>query len=116
MKPSAPLSFFDSALAFTIGNEGTKYTNDPSDSGGPTKFGITLKAYAAFLKINFTPRDIESLTLSQAKVFYSQEFWFPLSCHKIVDAGIAIAIFDSSVLYGLGTGGKLAQSAVNLTD
>lgn len=107
-------NFLDSALAYLLGDEGNKFTNDPDDSGGPTKYGITLAMWEKFTGLPAKVSDIESLSIIQVKPFYELEFWQPLKCDQIMDAGIAIAIFDTSVLFGTGAIALEMQNAVNL--
>lgn len=108
-----PMSSFECAFAYTLGNEGG-YVDDPSDTGGPTKWGITQKSLSEYLTFKVSPRDVQDLTLSTAKSFYMTKYWLPLSCNKMADEGIAIAIFDTGVLYGVGEAGILTQDAINL--
>jgi lysozyme family protein len=105
---------FDSALAYLLGDEGTKYTDNPADSGGPTKFGVTLAMWGKFTSQPVTADDISNLTLFQVKPFYELVFWQPLGCDKLTDPGICIALFDSGVLYGVPQASLMAQQAANL--
>lgn len=107
-------NFFDRAFAILIGDEGTKYVNNPADSGGPTKFGITLKAFQNFVDQVVMPDQIENLTVDEAKQFYFETYWKPLSCDRVEQIGNAVCLFDSAVLYGLGTTAMLAQRALSL--
>ena len=106
------MTYFDFAFDYVVGNEGS-YIDDPMDSGGPTKYGVTLKSYSEYLKQDFTPVVIEELTLEQAKGFYLHQYWIPSNCCMMTDFGIATAIFDCSVLYGIGTAAGMAQRAVD---
>lgn len=105
----------DEALAYLFRDEGTAYTNDPNDSGGPTKFGVTQRAYISFLGRWVSPDEIAALTPAQAKVFYQSRYWSPLACDRMANSGIATAIFDCGVLYGVGTAAILAQKALSLS-
>lgn len=103
----------DAALAYLFQNESADYVNDPIDSGGPTKYGITQKAYISFLGRWVEPSEIEALTEAKAYVFYKARYWEPLRCDRMVDPAVAIAIFDSGVLYGVGTASILTQKALS---
>lgn len=102
----------NAALAYLFQNESAQYVNDPEDSGGPTKFGITQKAYISFLGRWVTPEEIAALTELDAYAFYQARYWSPLLCDQILDAAVAIALFDTAVLYGVGTATLLAQKAL----
>jgi lysozyme family protein len=102
---------FSQALDFLFENEGRVYSNHPFDSGGPTKFGVTLSAYSSYLGRIVTPSEIKGLTLEQVSPFYLDRYWIPMGCDQIADPAVAIALFDCSVLYGVGTAAILAQKA-----
>lgn len=108
------MNVFDFAFNYLMGDEGRTYTNDPRDSGGPTKFGITLNTYAAFLKRVVSPEEIENLSEEDARYFYFWEYWIKLQCDEIKTPGIAICIFDCAVLYGDNPAVIIAQKAISL--
>lgn len=107
------MSTFDRAFAFTVEAEKAVYTNDPRDSGGPTKYGVTLRAYASFLGREVSPEEIQALTEEQAKAFYLARYWTPLCCDLITNPAIALCLFDAAVLNGVGTSALLAQEALS---
>lgn len=106
--------FFDLAFAYLLGDEGIVFTNNPKDPGGATKFGVTKKAFEAFLKKSVDVSDIENMTSDTAEWFYHESYWRPLRLDQISKASIAIAIFDTAVLYGPGTSAIMAQKAVSV--
>jgi lysozyme family protein len=69
------------------------YTNDASDPGGETKWGISKKAYPDI--------DIKSLTKEEAFLIYERDYWLKAGCDKMEKA-LAIAVFDSAVNCGVG--------------
>ena len=80
---------FEIACNLTLGLEGKeKYTNDPRDPGGPTKYGIAGKYHPGV--------DIEHLTLEQAKEIYIKEYWIPAGCDD-APFPMDICMFDSQV-------------------
>ena len=50
------------------------YTNDPADRGGPTKWGITQKAWADYRGHPVTEADMKSITEQQARDFYELKY------------------------------------------
>lgn len=102
-------------MAYLLADEGNRFTNDPDDSGGATKWGVTLAMWAQFTGHPVAPADIEALTLFQIKPFYEIEFWQPLGCDRLTDAGISIAVFDAGVLFGVSAVSYIAQQACNLS-
>ncbi len=105
----------DVAFNFLIlENEGSKYVNDPDDSGGPTKWGSTKATYEAFFRRRVADLEIEQMTAATAKLIYSAEYWARLSCEKVYDVAFGIALFDCGVLYGVGSTAYLFQRALRL--
>lgn len=93
--PKNPREFIDEILKV----EGEKYTNDPKDSGGPTKWGVTQGAYSTYLKRPASIEEIQNLTRTQAFNFYWNKHYiapnldelFPLCpevCQEVMDTGV----------------------------
>ncbi len=68
-----------------------RYTNDPDDPGGETKFGISKRAHPEL--------DIKSLTEPVAKSIYLQSYWTAMGCQTQPPA-LAICLFDTAVNNG----------------
>lgn len=81
---------------------GSKYTNDPNDSGGETKYGISKKA--------FPNVDIKNLTEDQAISIYKKLYYDPCKLDLINDELLALHIFD----FGVTSGIKRAVKAIQL--
>lgn len=105
---------FDTAFNYLIGDEGSKYTNNPKDSGGPTKWGITKKTYSAFFGYDASDEDIQTMSAMTAKRIYFSEYWKHLRGDEIQSLVLAISFLDSAVLYGVGTIALLIQRSLNL--
>lgn len=108
------MDVFDKAVSYLFENEGSAYSNDPIDAGGPTRWGVTLRSWTLYTKNKAVTSDvIAKLTIEDVKPFYRDTFWEPLKADQILDARIAIALFDTAVLYGLVSTILLAQKAAN---
>ncbi|WP_457642654.1 glycoside hydrolase family 108 protein [Persephonella sp.] len=94
---------FETAFRLVLAKEGG-YVNDPYDSGGETKYGISKKAYPHL--------DIKNLTLQQAKEIYYRDYWIPSKADKLPDQ-LAIMHFDTAVNTGVKTANKILQKALN---
>jgi lysozyme family protein len=105
---------FQAAVSYVIQNEGTEYTNDPDDAGGPTKFGITLEDLIRWRKKPCTPDDVRNLTQDEAEQIYEAFYWNPMGLGQVSRPGIATAIMDCGVLDGIVTGARWAQVAVGV--
>ncbi len=79
---------FNKAFAFVMKNEGG-YSNDASDAGGETKFGISKRSYPDI--------DIAHLTEEQATEIYERDFWAPYASFP---DRIATKVFDLAVNMG----------------
>jgi lysozyme family protein len=77
------------------------YTDDPDDSGGETKWGISKQANSNL--------DIKNLTLDQAREIYYNKYWLPLKLEGIVNENSALQIFDFAVNAGLKRAVMTAQ-------
>ena len=101
---------FNKAFEETVGIEGG-YVNDPLDSGGETKFGIT--------KTQYPNLDIKDLTIEKAKEIYKEDYWdirrlrLDNVAHYSNDK-IAIELFDTAVNLGQPTAANILQESLNL--
>jgi lysozyme family protein len=79
---------FAKAIKFVMKNEGG-FSDDPQDSGGVTKYGISQKSYPDC--------DIENLTEEDAIEIYRRDFWLP---YQDFDDRLATKVFDLAVNMG----------------
>jgi len=89
-----------------IAEGGDKVTNDPNDSGGLTKFGISQKS--------FPKLDIRNLTEQQAIDIYKKRYCDPCNVELIHDELLAIHIFDFAVTSGVSKSVKTIQKIVGV--
>lgn len=95
---------FDSAFKVVVGLEGAE-TDDPSDPGGRTKFGLSHRANPDL--------DFDTLTLEQAKARYLERYWQPAGCTDLPEFASLLA-FDCSVNQGADTALMFMQAAVGV--
>lgn len=95
---------------------GSKFTNRPSDRGGPTKYGITQKAWDFYLSKKrdgvSRPRSVADLTESLAEEFYLNEYVKVFDW--IEDVRLKELVIDSSVNHGLARVVKWLQRAAGV--
>jgi lysozyme family protein len=96
---------FEIAIPKVIKHEGG-YVNDPKDSGGETKYGISKRAYPNL--------DIKNLTLQNAKAIYKKDYWDRIKGDLIKSQEIAESIFDFAVNAGVKTASKMAQLVLDV--
>lgn len=68
------------------------YTNDPTDPGGETKWGISKRAHPN--------EDIKGLSLERALEIYANEYWIPAGC-DVLEYPFNCVVFDSAVNCGV---------------
>ena len=90
----------------------------PSDPGGITKWGISLRFLRAIkLDINgdgiINGKDIRSLTEEQVTELYHTYFWAKCRC-DVLPAGIDLAVFDCSVNQGPPSAKRFLQKALKV--
>lgn len=97
---------FEKFILIILKNEGG-YVNDPSDSGGETKYGIS--------KRSFPNLDIKNLTVEQASEIYKRDFYDVCECDLIVNELLSLQLFDWSVNAGIYRAVKELQEVVGST-
>lgn len=95
---------FNKAVEFVLKHEGY-YSNDPSDAGGETKFGISKRAYPNL--------DIKNLTRDKAIDIYKRDYWDKLPADLPIP--IRCVLFDCAVNTGVSRAIRLLQSAIKVT-
>lgn len=114
------MSNFEKAIAVVLKHEGG-YVNNPNDSGGETKYGVSLRFLQGLSldvgDINRDGRidgaDIRNMNLEDAKSIYKAEWWNPRKYDRINDVTIATKVFDFAINMGWKQAHKLLQRAIN---
>jgi len=102
------MSGFDAAFEETVGIEGG-YSNDPSDPGGETKYGITKRVARA----NGYSGSMITLPLQEARRIAKSQYWDVLRLDDIPSERITAELFDTGYNMGVGIAGKFLQRALN---
>ena len=102
---------FDACFDATLGIEGG-YVDDPSDSGGATKYGITERVARA----HGYRGDMRALSEAEARQIARSQYWDTLSLDVIdaLSSAIAREMFDTGYNMGVGTVGGFLQRALNV--
>ena len=78
------------------------WVNDPTDTGGETKYGISK---------TFNPDvDIKNLTPEGAEKIYLERYWTPLNLDRYHDIRFRWKLFDIAVNQGVGTAKNFRDS------
>lgn len=93
---------------------GDRYTNDPSDSGGPTKYGITQATLAKWRGKIVTPADVADLTEAEARQIYLARYWSGPGFDKIAPISLTVAeeLLDTGVNMGPARAVEFLQRAL----
>lgn len=106
------------AFAFSMGEEGgERYTDDPRDAGGPTKYGVCLAYNRAVIPDKdgngvIDARDVQALTEADARRIYETVYWAPHKCDRL-PGPLALMYADMVFNPGPGAAPKLLQQALN---
>ncbi len=107
------MSNLDKALIFTLKNEGG-FVNNPHDKGGATNWGITIGTAAQYLGRPVSVEEMRIFPRDLAKKIYEKNYWLPLACDKVNHDGMATALFDMGVLFGVSVPPKMSQEILNV--
>ncbi len=112
-------SGFETAFKFVCG-DGVKdfgwegeYTNDPSDPGGPTKYGIDTRDDKVFWSA-MGVESVKDLTFAQAKQIYLTQYWDKCLCGQMPPP-IDLVHFNFCVNEGSEASVKFMQEALALS-
>ena len=88
-----------------------KYTNDPVDRGGPTKWGITQKAWSQYVGHPASEDEIKAITEQQARIFYEGVYVKAPKFDQLPPLLIPM-VTDCGVNHGVRAASKWVQRAV----
>ena len=108
------MSSFEPAVEVVLSEEGL-YSKSPSDPGGETKYGITLKTYlrAQELFPQFRNTALKDLTVDGATFIYQKMFWDIYPYSEIDNQMIANKLFSLAINMGEHEATICLQRALN---
>lgn len=99
------------SLKLLFGDEGG-YSNRATDSGGPTKFGITHRTLAAYRGVkSVTAEQVKAMTIQEAEEIYRRSYWLQ-SGGDLLPSGLDYAVFNSGVMSGPSRAVKILQKVI----
>lgn len=106
----------DQIIEQILDEEGSAYTDNPADSGGPTKYGITQAALAAWRGHPVTADDVKFLLMDEAAKIYRDRYYIKPGFDKVAALSPAIAakLTDAGVNCGVETVSMFLQRALNV--
>lgn len=105
----------DQIIDEIIRNEGAKFTNDPQDRGGPTKFGITQKTLSVYLHHSATVEDVQNLTEAQARIIY-RSMYYNAPHFNLLPEALQPVVTDFGVNAGPGAATEALQIVLNMAN
>lgn len=100
---------------------GSAYTNKATDRGGPTRWGVTQKAFDAWKTKKLgrpyfsTIDEIKNMSEADSIAIYKEEYWDKIAGDKIKSYPVAYAIFDQAVNGGPDTIVRMTQTMLGIT-
>lgn len=106
----------DDIITDVLRREGSAYTNDPADHGGPTKYGITLRELRAWRSdLTVSADDVEALTEQEARDIYRRRYISDPGFESIRDEWLRAFLVDAGVLQGPRNAIKFLQRALGVS-
>jgi lysozyme family protein len=92
--------------------EGKDYTNDPSDSGGATKWGVTED----LARQDGYTGDMRALSAARAHEVYVNQVWNRINGDDLLSLSpkCCAILFDVAVHMGVGRAGEFLQRSLNV--
>ncbi len=105
-------SQFDKCFAIVVLEEG-KYSNDPHDNGGATKYGITQKTLSDWRKVPASVDDVRELSLDEAKSIYNFFYWRVINGDSFPPSA-SLLLFDAAINSGASQAIRWLQKALGV--
>jgi lysozyme family protein len=101
----------DTIIGEVLQREGG-YSNNPDDSGGPTRWGVTQRE----ARLNGYHGDMRDFPQEMAIKIYRDKYWDKLHLDDIwlIDRGVAGKVFDIGVNLGLYQAARFLQRGLNV--
>lgn len=107
-------ALFQKVLKFTANFEGIKFTDDPTDVGGPTKMGITQLIYNVYRQNKGLPsQSVSKMVKTECVDVYRTMFWMT-SYAYLFEYPLALALFDTYVQFNPPTEENFVDKALGL--
>lgn len=101
------MTLFEEAFAVVVATEGN-YSDDATDPGGKTKFGITETVARA----NSYVGEMKDFPIAQAQTIYQEDYWDACKCDKL-PWPLSLYVFDAAVNQGVQPAIKMLQRALD---
>lgn len=112
---------FPSSLGFAMRpeNDGSPFHDDPDDTGGATKWGVTMPALCYWRKENGcsqpTIQDLQNLNEFERDAIYAANYWLRVNGDRL-PLGVDLMVFDFGITSGAALSAKVLQRVSGLCD
>lgn len=96
-------------LALILAAEGSTFTDDPLDAGGPTRWGITLAVLSEWRERHTSAADVANLERAEAEAIYRARYIKPFD---MLPDGLRQNVVDMGVNAGVSRAARLCQQLV----
>ena len=103
---------YSTAISQVFKDEGG-YTNESTDPGGPTNWGITIHDARQYWKPDATSEDVRNMPKSVAEDIYSKHYADPVH-YDSLPAGVDYSVLDFAINSGISKSIKTLQEIVNV--
>jgi len=105
---------YELAIAQVFKDEGG-YTNEATDPGGPTNWGITIHDARTYWKQDATVDDVKHMPKQVAEAIYRKHYADPINYNDLPD-GVDYAVLDYGINSGISRSIKVLQRIVGVVD
>ncbi|MGI9436055.1 MAG: glycoside hydrolase family 108 protein [Geminicoccaceae bacterium] len=103
------------AIADIIKREGgDRYTDNPADRGGPTKFGVTQEALSRWRGYDVAPHEVAILDQQEAEHIFAETYINKPGLEEIEDTDLFAYVADCSVHHGSWRAVKFLQAVAGV--
>lgn len=100
-------------MSFVLKWEGSKFTDDPADRGGPTRYGVIQERYNQYRKANKLPiQSVRFIARPEVDQIYSLYYWTPVK-GWLFHPKVGAAVMDFGVNSGPSRSIKYLQWSLN---
>lgn len=109
------MSAIDNIIDNVLAAEGEAFTNDPADSGGPTKWGVTQATLGSYLNRPATVADVQGLTRDVAAAVYRNRYVQAPGFGAVLELSEAVGaeLVDTGVNCGPAVAAMFLQRCLN---
>lgn len=97
-----------------LAREGSSYTNNAADRGGPTRFGITQATLADYRGYPVSADNVSNLTETEARDIYRQVYAIRPGLVKLTNPDVLDLAVDCAVNHGPKEAVKMVQYAARI--